>query len=239
MGDSFIVRRGGGGLSYNSAIIHVITEVGSTVTFSKGGLVVKTLAANKGHANSDGESADYYFSVFPTNFGSWDVKVTKDSREKSRTIQVSEAKQYDCKMLYDLYLYKNGDKCLDVSGDYVFRYGNYGGYVGYVEWFSDRVAITSTGNGVGLFTNNAIDFEKYSSLYVDWSSTGGSPQFGACDNDTNPQVSGNSPRVMATKSATARETTQLNAADLNGSYHVGFSHYPGGTVTVYNIWLEM
>lgn len=235
----FVVGGSGGGFSTKDAIIHANAPVGSTITFSKDNVAAKVIEPSKAIANSDGETADYYYSVKSSNYGSWTITATSGENVRTETITVNEVKQYDCILGYDLYLYKNGNKCINASGDYVFRFGNYNGYVGYVTWDSDRVSITSTGNGVGLYTNNAIDFAPYTVLCVDWSKTGSAPVFGACDSNSGVQVSGNTPQVSVSKSTDARETTRIDITSLNHSYYVGFSDYPGGTVTVYNIWLEM
>ena len=235
----FVVGGSGGGFSIKDAIIHVNAPLGSTVTFSKDNIAVKVIEPSKAITNSDGETADYYYSIKSSNYGNWTITAASGENERTETITVNEVKQYDCILGYNLYLYKNGDKCVNASGDYVFRFGNYNGYVGYVTWDNDHVSITSTGNGVGLYTINAIDFAPYSVLCVDWSSTGGTPVFGVCDTNSGVQVSGNTPRVSVSKSTTARETTRIDITSLNYSYYVGFSHYPSNTVSVYNIWLEM
>ena len=101
MSEALIVRRGGtGGLSVNSAVIHVNAPLGSTVTFSKGGVVVKTLAPGKGHVNADGETADYYFSISPSNYGVWDVEASLDGASAGDSIEILTNSQHDVLIRY-------------------------------------------------------------------------------------------------------------------------------------------
>lgn len=110
MGEALITRRGGsGGLSANSAVIHVKISAGSTITFSKGGVVVKVLGPEKSHINSaDSTFADWYYPVSPSNYGSWTVTATLGSSSKSATITVNSNKVYDVLLTYRNYLIQNG-----------------------------------------------------------------------------------------------------------------------------------
>lgn len=109
MSDALIVRRGGsGGLSLHNAVIHVNAEVGSTITFSKGGVAVKILGPSKGHISSDGKTADYYYSVSSVNFGSWTITGALGGQSAGKTVTVNEVKQYDVPLSYNLYLIKDG-----------------------------------------------------------------------------------------------------------------------------------
>lgn len=100
---------GGGGLSPNSAVIHVTAPVGSTISFSKGGVVAKVLGPEKSHINADDATmADWYYSVSSSNYGTWTVTATLDADEASSTVTVSNNKQYDVELAYGLYFFKNG-----------------------------------------------------------------------------------------------------------------------------------
>lgn len=117
MSEALIVRRGGtGGMPLSNAIIHAKAPYGSTVTFSKGGVVVKTIGPDKAHANNDGVYADYYLSVSANNYGEWTVAATDGTHTTSETVTVSVAREYDVMLRYILYLFNNGDQCTAVTG---------------------------------------------------------------------------------------------------------------------------
>lgn len=117
MSEALIVRRGGtGGMPLSNAIIHAKAPYGSTVTFSKGGVVVKTIGPDKAHSNSDGEYADYYLSISASNYGSWTMAATRSGLTDSKTITVNAAQQYDVLLRYIQYLFEDGDQCTAVTG---------------------------------------------------------------------------------------------------------------------------
>lgn len=112
MSDAYLVRRGGsGGLSPNSAVIHVTAPAGSTVSFAKGGVVAKVLGPDKSHVKaSDSAFAEWYYAVSPDNYGEWTVTATKQSDQatESKTVTISENKQYDLEIIFRFYLFREG-----------------------------------------------------------------------------------------------------------------------------------
>lgn len=166
MSEALIVRRGGtGGLSVNAAVIHVNAQVGSTVTFSKGGVVAKVLGPGKAHANSDGENADYYFSVSPTNYGEWTVTATLGDLSATKTVTINAASEYDLSLRYRLYLYNRGVIETDITGGlsnsgYVYD----GQSLAAATFNADNIYFSSSvPRGVG--TVNDIDLTEYRTLY--------------------------------------------------------------------------
>ena len=67
MSRGFIIGAGGESISVHAAVLHVSAPFGSTVSIAKGGVTVKSLGPGRAHTNTDGESADYYFSIAPAN----------------------------------------------------------------------------------------------------------------------------------------------------------------------------
>lgn len=162
MSDAFITRRGGsGGLSVNSAVLHINTSAGSTITLSKGGLMVKVLEASKGHTNSDGISADWYYSVGSANYGAWTITATKDGETTAATVTIDSAKQYDVPLSYNLYLIKDG----------VIKttYGVEKNVT--VEQYSDSVGLTFSANESAFYVlldNTVLDSTRYTKLVLDF-----------------------------------------------------------------------
>ena len=171
MSEAFLTRRGGsGGLSPNNAVIHVKAPVGSTVTFAKGGVTVKVLDASKGHANVDGESADYYLSVSSGNYGTWTVTATLGTETTSDTVTVDAAKQYDVTLSYFTYLYLLGDECLSLTGGYTYVRSNENSSWSLTE-NGDNLETGASYNSsrwTGIVTVNTIDLTPFSTLYIEY-----------------------------------------------------------------------
>lgn len=102
MSDAFLVRRGGsGGLSPNSAVIHVTAPAGSTISFAKGGVVAKVLGPDKSHVKaSDNSLAEWYYAISPINYGEWTVTASLSGDTASDTVTISTNKQYDLELSY-------------------------------------------------------------------------------------------------------------------------------------------
>ena len=120
MSDALIVRRSGsGGLPAHSAVIHVSATPGSTITFSKGGIVVKTLGPGKSHVNAASDSfADWYYAIGSSNYGTWTVTATLGTNTASDSVTISSNQQYDLE-LYSVDLWNDGDNST-VSGGWQF-----------------------------------------------------------------------------------------------------------------------
>lgn len=88
---------GGGGLSPRSAVIHVTAPVGSTISFSKGGVVVKVIGPEKSHVNADNPTfADWYYAVSSSIYGTFTVSATDTAGiTESKSVVVSANEQYD------------------------------------------------------------------------------------------------------------------------------------------------
>ena len=109
MGESLIVRRGGGGnLIATDAILRVVASAGSTVTISKG----TVSKSDAGHENaSDHTLYDYYFIIHASQFDSvnpWTVTATLGSKTASSTIVIDTADEYDLILVYAMYLWGDG-----------------------------------------------------------------------------------------------------------------------------------
>lgn len=85
----------GGGVSPYFALIHATAPAGSTVTFSKDGITVRSIPSTEAIIkSSDSTRADYYFSVSPNNYGTWTVSTTANGYSTSRSVSVSAVREY-------------------------------------------------------------------------------------------------------------------------------------------------
>lgn len=89
MGDAFIVRRGGGGMKWDSAIIHVYAPAGSTVTATKGS-TTKTL---KEHSVS-GADSEYIMVVKYADYGTWTITGTLSGQQAISSVAVADNIEY-------------------------------------------------------------------------------------------------------------------------------------------------
>jgi len=236
---------GGSGLPLTKPLIHVNTVSGATVTFSYGGVIVKTLDSSKAFANSDGITADYYFPV--PNTGSWTVTATKGSTVLTKTVSVSAVKQYDVSLV-TVYIIKNG-----VVQD-GFTRSNAGG----------TVTVDSTNGLINLHSAAAassyatlyfpgVDVTIFNSLKIDYTARGyyaspHTPAFGILSdvksgaNNSTFSLS-EMLRSNGGNTLTDRATKTIDISSLTGSKQIGFQEAGSGAqsfqgdINCYNLWL--
>lgn len=163
---------GSGGLSLENALIHVNAPLGSNVEFAKGGAAVETMLSSQAFPNADGETADYYYSISSTNYGTWTVTASFLGATLSNTVSVSAAEQYDV-ILADYY--------------YIFRPGAHLPFTvsaqsnTQITIGDEQIAFALLGEsytGYSFGTTNLIDLTDYNTLCVDLDlSKAGSSQY--------------------------------------------------------------
>lgn len=150
-----------------------------------------------------------------------------------------------------LYLYKYGDTCADVTGEYtnvgkqLASGSDNGGQAKMaVSYNADNVKLVQSGNnGCGIwYTTNAIDLTGYSTLCVEVDCAG-------MNKFCRAQVWGGigsyaTSNVAAyTEFADGASVTKVQISELNGKYHVGimlfkYAGVTNATVTIRSMWLE-
>ena len=162
MSDAYLVRRGGsGGLSPNSAVIHVTAPAGSTVSFAKGGVVAKVLGPDKSHVKaSDSAFAEWYYAVSPDNYGEWTVTAIRQSDQatESKTVTISENKQYDLEIIFRFYLFREG---YGLTNGYSISYSTNGGSGAGGSSNLNKISLTYTASFV---IKPSIDITDYTLL---------------------------------------------------------------------------
>ena len=243
MGEAFIIRSGTGApLSINAAIIHANASLGSTVKFSKDGVIVKTTSPTYGHPNVDGSTIDYYYTIYPGSYGTWTVTATKGSDATSETVTINSNKQYDVKLLYGNYLYRNGTQA---SGLTAVRYGGGNGSAYLTNNGTDLVA-----HGVFLYgDNNALHYygtngrinifhRKTMKIVVDYITRNGSPGAGTVGMLTlKPGTSGWKWLVKTNFTASSSQMTYtLDISDygvVNSEYYFGITTSVGASQEIW------
>lgn len=159
----FVVGGSGGGLSTKDAIIHANAPLGSTITFTKNNVAVKVIDPSKAIVNSDGETADYYYSVKSANYGDWTITATLDAFSSSTVITVDSVKEYDAKLEYNLLVW-------DYSRDgYAGLQNMTTGMSGYSYTTDKSDCVEFQWHGTGgpsLIFTEVIDMSKYSTLKI-------------------------------------------------------------------------
>lgn len=259
MSDALIVRRGGGGLSPNNAVIHVNAPAGSTISFSIGGVVAKVLGPGKSHVNAeDNTLADWYYSVSPANYGTWTVTATRGGSTVSKTVSVSAANQYDLELLYGLYFIKDGiiqdafSVTVPSGNNPLVVTSNYDG-LGYTRYYRPYnssyygavVTCYSPGNEFpNSYSKLCVDYEIIS-CYVYVASDRPSCGFGKANTANSASDWFANQELAQSTGAVSRATLELDVSDLVASdaylrIRVGNGNSGGRSADVhfYNVWLE-
>lgn len=158
-----------------------------------------------------------------------------------------------------LYLYKDGDECIDITGgiEILFKWevANYGNesfgtkYSNYIRLEANGV--TSQESGIGAYTANKIDLTEYSRLCFEYLSENFAHSYGvmfsaSSDKPTSCYKGDNKVAyVFETKDPTNKITTlTIDISRITGSYYIsGVARASGATtcnadLNIYKIWLE-
>ncbi len=232
---------GGGGLNPNKPLIHVNAPVGSTVDFTLSGIVVKSIPSAKAFPNVDGTSADYYYSAAN---GTYTVTATLSGDTASETVSVSTAKQYDVKLDYATWIFKEGvGAVVALSSASQQNSTVYTNLTSYID-----VTRTQRGYAVSkIWTTNTFDVTELNHLYVDMVITGVydvgvtmqyNPVFCVSDNLASRSVDSTNEFSALLKhqftDLAARQTYSFDVSNISGSHYVGFFGCLEGKI--YNIY---
>ena len=225
----------GGGKSNSNALLHITAEVGSTITLKKNGITIKVLPASKGFPvndyvkdyNTDHDSgiADYYYSVTPTNFGTWVVEASLNGTIVTDSVIVDSNKQYEVYLQYKRYIFKDG---LTRRHDWI-RVGRA------LESFhitNELYVDANTGSGYsGLISSPAFDITNYESVGV--------YSKGAYENGALVYIS-QTVSVNMVRSVDVRYagTHSIDVSDLTGEYYVGFACQYNNYGSISQVWFS-
>lgn len=226
MSDAFLSRRGGAGLSVNAAVIHVTASVGSTISFSKGGAVIKALGPDKSHINAaDNTRADWYYSVSASSYGTWTVTATLGEKTASDTVIVNAPIAYDVFLPYVICLYDNGDVQTPVTGGWSavpFLDTSYYS-AGTLDTAYNGTTCYLSANGetkqISAVTVNKIDVTDYNALYIEVSDyTFRGAGYKELDL-VSTRADASSPVAKVSLEGTG--TFSIDVSSITGSYYIG------------------
>lgn len=223
--------------------------------------VSQTFYANAGTgkfiAGPEVPESSSYFLISPIKaYGTWEVRAVSVVNKMQ---VIDAATKYEISMepvVSTLYLYKAGDKCVDITGGWDIVHS---GSTAQVAWNTDNVVLSQAdGTYSGsyrtlIFTTNAIDLSQYSKVCFDMSVVDGRTSnnldhvhFGAASakavttfQDTVDGVIEYEGNVASGSNiSTDRKIFYVDIANCTDTLYIGIHNYNMVTTTIYNIWLE-
>lgn len=235
---------GGGGLSPGSAVIHVTAPVGSTISFSKGGVVAKVLGPEKSHVNAaDSTLADWYYSVSPNNYGTWTVTGALGTSTGSKNVTITSNREYGVTIQYQFWIHKVGD---GLSSDFSVSWTS--GKSGTVN--ENEISCNYSDSFCCMVITPSIDLKDYSTLHFEYIKTaagssvseseGKAGYFGFASNTTTGPYSANLGFVYSTKPAISSSwaSASVDISAAQSSYYFKFCCWNNGRMGVRNVYLE-
>lgn len=148
-----------------------------------------------------------------------------------KTIDIEEAKVYE--VAEKLYLYKDGDECVDVTGGWSARNLN-GGVL--TKNPTDMVLSGTSTSSVQAFTNNPIDLSGYSTYCIEVSSSSSVKAVAQCVIDRSAWQNA---IVLEESVLTSGVRTISAPIGSNNNIYMGFSRFGARvSLTIKRIWLE-
>lgn len=159
MSISILNRGASGGMKPE---LTVIAPAGSTIDIMRNGIIFDAYTLG----------ADETEHTFMVKVGTYTVRATLGTDSSSEEVGVDTVGQYIVEISYNLWLYREGDECEEVTGGWSIN--------GYTHTWSKGVLTAATKNSDHIYmnpttstqisclaTNNAIDLTKYSKLCID------------------------------------------------------------------------
>lgn len=149
---------GSGGISESNAILIAHVPTGSTVTASKGGV---TLTPKMWVSGSTANEDVAMFIFSPAQFDSvnpWTITATDGEFTKSKSVLITENKEYEVTIIFRFYFVKDGQLVLRSL---------VGRTSAVITQTQDYLRFASNGNAVALTTSEEmINLSKYSNLVL-------------------------------------------------------------------------
>lgn len=172
MGEAYILRRGSGGIPGNWAVLVARIPSGSTVTATKGGVVLTPMMWVS-ETYPDQDIALFVFT--PAQFDSvnpWTITATDGTNTASETVLITTNKEYEVVIDYDVLLIRNGVLKQELHIDRPANY--YTQETGYVK-------LSSATEYVSVFSNeNPIDLTRFNTLTITTIGGGSGYVYGKC-----------------------------------------------------------
>lgn len=218
---------GGSGPSASDAILTVTVPTGSTVTAAKGGV---TLTPTMWVQAADPTLDCALFAISPSLFDSqnvWTVTAVLGVRSASKTVTISDNKQYDLVIYPPVYLVKNGTKIADFTGQNYTEITQQTGYVNFYVTHDVAATFTST---------DPVDLSKYSQISITIPNNGishyrsgvepsvviGNPRPIFSDQSSSTTYTNFSfVKMLSSNTTITANTYTLDISNVSGAYYIG------------------
>lgn len=199
-----------------------------------------------------GEESDvpkyiYGHEITIKSYGTWTVTATNGEETISQDVLVDAAVEYEIKMAFALYLYRDGTDVTEVTGGWeaVYDPGTYYGHGTFAQT-EDALTVSTTGRQyVTGVTKKVIDVTEYKTavFYVDACSSTGWKSVGCYQREGVYNVSGRRHDIVNTGEVLGEVTVDIS--DLNGGYYFviacsseGVTASPSALFHVSEVYLE-
>lgn len=209
---------GSGGVSESNAILMAHVPTGSTVTASKGGVILTPKMWVSG-STADEDVAMFIFSPIQLDSTTpWTITATDEELEftKSASVLIAENKEYEVTIIFRFYFVEDGQL---VPGSLVGR------TYAVITQAQDYLRFASNGNAVALTTSKEmINLSEYSNLVLkltsdgtrygqSWYTSSNVPVLGV--STVLPTVSGEAVSTVTLKTFLKTETGVITGADFS------------------------
>lgn len=213
-------------ITYFSATINVTYPVGSTCKATH----------TDGTVLNAPDTSGTWTCVVPKS-GTWTILSEDTSAGKSKSFDINitaDGQSESVTLSYELYLYKNGDKCTDVGGDWSLRKGYAEGVsVSYKTDYAQLNVAAETNQymGNGFWYKN-LDITNYSKLCAivtyNTVANSGNLMIAVCNSATDTPISSNVARKDI-GSASATVPFELDISSITGSKYIGIGTHMAET----------
>lgn len=221
---------GGGGGNNISSIVITGLESTDTVTCAKDG---KTYPATW-------DDTAQHWQIVGLPLGTFTVTATNGTKNNTETVLIDIAGVYEIEMSFKLWLYKDGDECIDITGGWNTSSS---WSAGTVTKNNDSIKLSSTsGSGLSVETSNSINSAGYTSLCVEVSATnvmsgGSGGQFEVSLSKKGSYDSTNFDARCIKYENTAKIILKTNINSHTNGYVCGIKAFLA-VATFYKVWLE-
>ena len=238
-----MVGGGGSGIPGNRAVLVARIPSGSTVTATKGGVVLTPMMWVS-ETYPDQDIALFVFT--PAQFDSvnpWTITATDGTETASETVLITTNKEYEVELTYTLFYYKDGNLETAVTGGWDAR-------TSATVFRSDRIEINTVPSGGDTRTNattiNKVRLADVSAIKflltcsTSWAT--GYPKIGVSTSTRHPDSSESGGWTASTTLTKCTDPTEfvVDVSRIMADAYISFGSYRGGAggslINVYRIW---
>lgn len=229
-----------GGYTRSCAIIKVEAPTGSSVSFSKGGVVVAVIEPSKSHIkNADNDYAYYYYTVKSNNYGEWTIQAFLDAEESNaEVITIDGNELYEVALDFTYWIYDEGKEFTNRTGGWEIKKEGSSYVASKQPTYLDIASVQS--NGQAIATVDQVDLTKFTKFCCRLRATSGATTYKWMTVWSGAAYATSTGRVLTqtVPNSGAGAIVTADISGLNGSYRVGFQSWNANNFQVDRAWLE-